>query len=152
MDLARLRDAIAIAARARANGNHPFGAVLVGADGSVIAEAENTVVTERDPTGHAETNLVRIAGKLVDAADLPATTLYSSCEPCAMCSAAIFWAGIGRIVFALSNDSLITMGPEDGTSLSIRCREVIAAGSKEISVDGPALEAEAAVPHQDFWS
>jgi tRNA(Arg) A34 adenosine deaminase TadA len=151
-DVARLRDAIAVSARARGNGNHPFGALLVAADGSVVAEAENTVVTERDPTGHAETNLVRMAGKLVDTADLPATTLYSSCEPCAMCSAAIFWAGIGRIVFALSNGALIAMAPEGGTSLTIRCREVVAAGNKEIQVDGPALEAEASVPHEGFWS
>jgi len=110
------------------------------------------VVTDRDPTGHAETNLVRKAGKLLDSAELSETTLYSSCEPCAMCSAAIFWAGIGRIVFALSNDALMSMAPSGGPSLNIKCRDVIEAGAMNIVVDGPALESEAAVPHQGFWS
>ena len=152
IDSSHLRSAIAIAARARSNGNHPFGALLVAADGTVVAEAENTVVTDSDPTGHAETNLVRKAGRLLDPAGLPKTTLYSSCEPCAMCTAAIFWAGIGRIVYALSNDALIAMAPGGGPSLNIKCREVIAAGAKDIMVDGPALESEAAVPHEGFWS
>ncbi len=150
-DLARLRQAIAAAERARSNGNHPFGAVLAAADGTVVAEAENTVVTERDPTGHAETNLVRMAGRLFDPHELPGTTLYSSCEPCAMCSAAIYWAGIGRIVYALPSSTLRAMNPGGGPSLEIRCRDVIGAGAKPIVVDGPALESEAAVPHEGFW-
>ncbi|MBT8217827.1 MAG: nucleoside deaminase [Acidimicrobiia bacterium] len=152
-DFEHLRRAIGVSQLARENGNHPFGATLVNADGAVVTEAENTVTTGSDPTGHAETNLVRKAGALgVD--DLSSYTLYSSCEPCAMCSAAIFWAGIGRVVYALSNDELIAMIPpdSDGPALGLTCREVIAAGNRPIAVDGPALEDEAAVPHERFWA
>ena len=152
-DLKHLRRAIAVSREARSNGNHPFGAILVGPDGSVVAEAQNTVNTGRDPTGHAETNLVRLAGSLVEAESLASHTLYSSCEPCAMCSGAIFWAGIGRVVFALSNDSLIAMldPAEHGPALGLSTAEVISSGNRSIIVEGPALEDEAAEPHDGFW-
>ena len=107
-DLAHLRRAIELSASARAHGNHPFGALLVTANGRVI-EAENTVLTDRDVTAHAETVLVRRAWQQVDAADVAASTLFTSCEPCAMCCGAIFWAGIGRVVYALSGTGLIAI-------------------------------------------
>lgn len=152
-DRSHLKLAIAVAQRARDHGNHPFGAVLVRADGTVVAEAENTVVVEQDPTGHAETNLVRLAGRLVSEEELEAHTLFSSCEPCAMCSAAIFWSGIGRVVYALSNDALIAMLPNtDDPALGLSCRDVIGAGNRAIVVEGPFMEAEAAVPHEGFWA
>ena len=152
-DLDHLRRAVAVSATAREHGNHPFGAVLVDSDGQVVAEAENTVVTDNDPTGHAETNLVRVAASLVPAEDLPSHTLYSSCEPCAMCAAAIFWAGIGRVVFALSNERLIAMlDPRNaGPALALTAAGVIGAGNRSITVEGPALEQEAAAPHAGFW-
>ena len=152
-DLIHLRRAIAVSRDARSHGNHPFGAVLVDGDGDVVAEVENTVVTDHDPTGHAETNLVRLAGTLVPANLMGSTTLYSSCEPCAMCAAAIFWAGIGRVVYALSNDTLIGMVDRgDGPALGLSTAEVIAAGNRSIIVEGPALEDEAAAPHTGFWT
>ena len=60
-DIAHLRTAIEVAQKAREHGNHPFGAILVDENDRVVLEAENTVVTERDCTGHAETNLMRLA-------------------------------------------------------------------------------------------
>lgn len=153
-DLIHLRRAIQVASNARSHGNHPFGAVLVDGDGDVVAEAENTVLTDKDPTGHAETNLVRLAGSLVAPEQTAATTLYSSCEPCAMCAGAIFWAGIGRVVFALSNDALIDMLDPggDGPALGLSTAAVLASGNRSIEVEGPALEDEAALPHADFWA
>ena len=65
-DVAFLHQAIDLAAESRAHGNHPFGALLVNADGEVVCTALNTVDTDNDPTGHAETNLVRVAGKRFD--------------------------------------------------------------------------------------
>ena len=151
-DLIYLRRAIALSRDARSHGNHPFGAVLVDGDGTVIAEAENTVLTEHDPTGHAETNLVRRAGPLVAPDLMASTTLYSSCEPCAMCAGAIFWAGIGRVVYALSNDALIGMLDGDhGPALRLSTAQVMAAGNRAITVEGPVLEDEAAEPHAAFW-
>lgn len=151
-DLAHLRRAIDLSVSARAHGNHPFGAVLVTGDGRVV-EAENTVLTDRDVTAHAETNLVRRAGRQVDAADLPASTLFTSCEPCAMCCGAIFWAGIGRVVYALSGTGLIDIAgaEDDGAVLDLPSREVFAHGGRSIAVSGPHLDEEAAAAHHGFW-
>ena len=103
--LAHLQRAVELARSAREHGNHPFGALLVTADGRVI-EAENTVITGHDPIGHAETNLVRDAGQRLEMSELAGSTLYTSTEPCAMCSGAIYWAGIPEVVFALSEAAL----------------------------------------------
>ena len=104
-----LRVAIAVAQRARSKGNHPFGAILVDETGQVLLEAENTVNTEHDCTGHAETNLVRLASRRYERDVLERCTLYTSTEPCAMCSGAIHWSGIGRVVFALGEEGLYAM-------------------------------------------
>src|SRR5262245_49677285 len=101
-DLLLLRRAIAISQRARDHGNHPFGALLADAQGRVLLEAENTVVTERDCTGHSETNLVRLASRQFAPDVLATCTLYSSTEPCAMCAGAIHWGNLGRLVYGVS--------------------------------------------------
>lgn len=144
--------AIAIAARARENGNHPFGALVVGADGRVV-EGENTVVTESDPTGHAETNVVRAAARAFTTEERRGSTLYTSTEPCAMCAGAIYWAGIGRVVYALPEQSLAAMVPsQDGEpTMDLPCRTVFAAGGSAVQVAGPALLDEAAAVHAGFW-
>lgn len=154
VDSVHLRRAIAVADAARAHGNHPFGAILVGPDGSVVLEAENTVVAERDITGHAETNLVRLAGRTLPADQLPCCTLYTSCEPCAMCSGAIYWSGIGRVVYALPEEALYAMTGDhaDNPTLALPARTVLAAGSRTIEVSGPHLETEAAASHAGFWA
>ncbi|MGV3712475.1 nucleoside deaminase [Pseudolysinimonas sp.] len=151
-DIPHLLRAIAVSANARENGNHPFGAILVSADGDVLLEAENTVVTDRDVTGHAETNLVRAASRELPADVRAASTLYASCEPCAMCAGAIFWAGIGRLVFALSGKTLLELSGPGGAALDLPSRLVLAAGDRETAVTGPLLEDEAAVPHRGFWA
>jgi len=146
--------AINVAKQARENGNHPFGAILVDSDGNILLEAQNTVESERDCTGHAETNLVRKASKKFKKGFLAKCTLYTSTEPCAMCSGAIYWAGIGRVVFALSEKALLglTANNEKNPSLDLPCREVFARGQKEIEVIGPLIEEEAKKVHQGFWS
>ena len=149
-----MRRAIQVTQNARAHGNHPFGTVLVDGEGRIVLEAENTVVTHRDATGHAETNLVRLASNQLDPDELAAATLVTSCEPCAMCSGAIYWAGIGAVVYGLAESALREMTgahPENPT-LTLPCRDVLAAGSRAITVTGPLLEEESAAPHQGFWS
>ena len=154
-DLERLRVTLLVASSSRVNGNHPFGSVLTDAAGTVVLEAENTVVTDRDATGHAETNLVRLASHRYTPDELAEFTLYTSCEPCAMCSGAIYWAGIGRVVFALAESELyaITGANEENPTMRLPCREVFAAGQRETVVAGPALDlrAEATAVHHDFW-
>ena len=119
-DRSHLERTVALAWEARNRGDHPFGSLLVAADGRVL-EARNSVVTDVDPTGHAETNLVRLAGKL-DRATRITSTLYTSTEPCAMCAGAIYWSGIGRVVFALSEVALARWSRRRKACLRCICR------------------------------
>jgi len=147
-----MRNAIEVAANAREKGNHPFGALLAGPDGEVLMTAENTVNTDRDPTAHAETNLVRIAAKQFETDFLAECTLYASTEPCPMCAGAIYWSNIGRVVFGLSQEGLNELaGGDPKDSLSLSCREVLSHGGKAIEVLGPMLEEEAHAVHLGFW-
>jgi tRNA(Arg) A34 adenosine deaminase TadA len=152
-DERHLRAAIVLARRAREHGNHPFGSLLVDATGTVVLEAENTVVTGRDVTAHAELELVRSASARFDAEALGSHTLYASTEPCAMCAGAIYWSGIGRVVFALSSATFQARIDPDGVgSLAVSCRDVFTKGGRAVDVSGPYLEDEAWVVHDGFWN
>lgn len=152
-DLCHLRRAIHLAVMARERGNHPFGALLVGADGEVLAEAENSVVIDQDCTAHAELNLVRLASGRYDGDTLAGSTLFSSTEPCIMCAGAIHWSGIGRVVYALPAERLVQLTGHDSAESPPRlsCREVFARCGGSIEALGPALEAEAEEVHLGFW-
>jgi len=152
VDEQHLREAIAAAREARDAGNHPFGAVLVTAAGRTF-RGLNTVVTDSDPTGHAETNLVRLAARELSRDELRSSTLYTSTEPCAMCAGAIYWAGIGRMVYALSEQGLIEIvaAVSDEPVLDLPSRDVFSAGGGTVIVAGPALVAEASAVHEGFW-
>lgn len=152
-DLALLRRAIALAAEGRAAGQHPFGAVLADAQGRVLMEATNGFHPHGDGTAHAERLLATRACVELPAEARAAATLYSSAEPCAMCSGAIYWAGIGRVVYGLSESRLKAMiGPHpENLTMDLPCRTVLGAGQRFIAVEGPLLEEEAAVAHQGFW-
>ena len=116
-DVEHLRRAIRVAQAARDHGNHPFGAILVDENNQMLLEAENTVVTERDCTGHAETNLMRLASQQFAPEKLALCTLYTSTEPCVMCAGAIHWGNVGRVVYALSEVGLYEIaGPSPGIS------------------------------------
>ena len=151
-DISFLRRAFAVAERARRHGNHPFGALLVDG-GNILLEMENGFLPDRDRTGHAERLLATQAGKAYDAATLARSTLYSSAEPCAMCAGAIYWAGIGRVVFGLSERRLKAMTGDhaENPTLDLPCRAVFAAGQRPTEVVGPLIEDEAAALHDDFW-
>ncbi|MCC6612387.1 MAG: nucleoside deaminase [Anaerolineae bacterium] len=143
-----IREAIVLSQAAVDHGNEPFGAVLVK-DGAVILRAENTIFTESDPTGHAETNLVRLAGAAFTPEFLADCTLYTSTEPCAMCAGAIYWSGIGRMVYACSEKRLKEI--IGGGGLNLPSREVFARGVRPVEVIGPVLEAEAVAVHEAYW-
>ena len=148
-----LRQAIAVAQQSRDHGNHPFGALLADQHGRVLLTAENTVVTGSDATGHAETNLVRLASAAHSPAELADMVLYTSTEPCAMCSGAIFWSGIGAVVYALAETTLYEFTGDDEANLTLElpCRTVFAAGRRQITVQGPFDIAEARDVHAGFW-
>jgi tRNA(Arg) A34 adenosine deaminase TadA len=152
IDFKLLRAAIALAHSARAHGNHPFGALLADARGEVLLEAENTVVTERDCTGHAETNLMRLASRQFSPEQLAMCSLYTSTEPCAMCAGAIHWGGIGRVAYALSEEQLYAIVGPSPDHLMLPCREVFARTRRPIEVLGPAIEDEGRAVHEGFWT
>ena len=110
------------------HGNHPFGALLVDANRKVLLEAENGYMPAHDGTAHAERLLATQACTTIDANVLRSATLYSSAEPCAMCAGAIYWAGIGRLVYALSEHRLreLTGNHPENPTLDLPCREVFA--------------------------
>jgi tRNA(Arg) A34 adenosine deaminase TadA len=149
-----LRRSFEASRRAVANGNHPFGAVLVDRDGQLLLEAENAFLPSHDGTAHAERLLCTEAATRFPAEVLASSTLYSSAEPCAMCAGAIYWVGIGRVVFGLGESRLkaITGAHPENPTLDLPCRTVFEAGQKTIEVVGPLLEDEAAAQHEGFWA
>ncbi len=153
-DKTYLRQAFEIARRARAKGMHPFGALLIGPGGAVLIESENGFLPDRDMTAHAERLLATQASRTYQADLLAKCTMYTSAEPCAMCAGAVYWAGIGRVVFGLTERRLKTIvgnHPENPT-LDLPCRTVFAAGQRKVEVIGPMLEDEAARVHDGMWS
>lgn len=154
LDMALLRQAIAVADDARKRGRHPFGALVADERGNVIATAgNNSMPPEGDPTQHAELAAAAAAAKVLSPEQLARCTLYTSAEPCCMCAGAIYWTGIGRVVYALSEHALLGLTgdhPENPT-FSLPCREVFARGQRRVKVAGPMLEDEAARPHEGFW-
>jgi tRNA(Arg) A34 adenosine deaminase TadA len=128
-----LRRAVELAVAGRAGGDAPFGSLLAGPDGAVLAEDHNTVLSDGDISAHPELKLARWAARELDPATAAATTMYTSCQPCGMCAGAIDRSGLGRVVFALSNAQLEDLKPSGGFP--------------HVRQDGPALfdEARAAV-------
>ncbi len=153
-DLAFLRRAIELAREARNDGRHPFGSLIVNEQGEIIVTARNNAVRPAgDPTQHAEMLACAEAGKRFPESVLAKCTLYTSTEPCAMCAGAIYWTGIGRVVFALAETGLLryTGSHEENPTLDLPCREVFARGQRPIVVAGPLLEEEAGKVHEGFW-
>ena len=148
-----LRRSFEVARRAMTHGNHPFGAILVGNNGEVLIEAENGYMPAHDGTAHAERLLATLACTTIDAAILRSATIYSSAEPCAMCAGAIYWAGIGRLVYGLSEHRLreLTGNHPENPTLDLPCREVFGSGQRSTEVVGPLLEDEAAAVHAGVW-
>ena len=141
-DIAHLRRCVALARQARDQGNQPFGSLLVGPDGSVLLELMNTV-GKGDVTGHPELALAGWESQHMTAEERAGATIYTSCESCTMCAGGQYWAGIGRLVFALSSEQLGTMVPEGAPMLRLSSREVFARGNVPIEVIGPCAELEA---------
>jgi tRNA(Arg) A34 adenosine deaminase TadA len=148
-----LRRSFDVARRARTHGNHPFGAILVSAEGQVLIETENGYLPDRDMTAHAERLLATAASKQFDVSVLAGCTLYTSAEPCAMCAGAIYWTGIGRVVFGMTEHRLKTLtgNHAENPTLDLPCRTVFAAGQRPVEVIGPLLEDEAAALHDGVW-
>ena len=109
--------------------------------------------TGGDRTAHAESLLASQAARAYDLEFLAQCTIYSSAEPCAMCAGAIYWAGIGRVVYGQTEKALKeqTGAREENPTLDLPCATVFAAGQRATEVVGPLLEDEAAALQEDFW-
>jgi tRNA(Arg) A34 adenosine deaminase TadA len=148
-----LRRSFDVARRSMTHGNHPFGAILVDAGGKVLIECENGYMPAHDGTAHAERLLATEACRTLPADVLAKATMYSSAEPCAMCAGAIYWAGIGRLVYGLSEHRLrdYTGNHPENPTLDLPCRAVFASGQRPTEVIGPLLEDEAGAMHEGVW-
>jgi tRNA(Arg) A34 adenosine deaminase TadA len=133
-----LRRAIELAAAGRAAGDAPYGSLLVGPEGEVLAEDYNTVASDNDISAHPELKLARWAARELDAVTAAATTMYTSCQPCPMCTGAIARSGLGRVVYALSAEQHDALKP--GGSWPV------------VPQEGPALYDEAKAPVDGFYT
>ncbi len=113
-DKTLLNRAIELAGFSLENGGGPFGAVIVR-EGEIISEAFNRVVLDNDPTAHAEILSIRQASSSIRSHDLSDCVIYSSSEPCPMCLAAIYWAGIKKVVYATDRYDAARAGFNDNS-------------------------------------
>lgn len=153
-DLDHLRAAFGVATLARDAGNLPFGCVVADATGKVVIDQPNmALVPQRDPTAHAETLAAATAARRYEPGDLALFTLYSNVEPCAMCAGAVYWSGIGRVVYGLDERDLrqMTGDHNDNPTMDLPCREVFAAGQRPVEVFGPELVDEARAVFDGYW-
>ena len=149
-----MRLTLDIARQARAAGNHPFGAILAGPDGAVLMQAGNAHGDAGDRTGHAERVLMTEASLKYSAEFLAGCTMAASAEPCAMCAGAAYWAGVGRVVYGMSERDLRALiGPHpENLTMDLPCRVVLGAGQRFIEVVGPLLPDESRAVHEGFWT
>jgi tRNA(Arg) A34 adenosine deaminase TadA len=144
---ALIRSTIALARAAREKGDQPFGALLA-VDGRVVLQAENSVVSDGDPSRHAELNLIQLAWARLQRAEIEAATLYSSTEPCPMCTGAIYFSRVPRIVYSVSHTALSRI---TGSTFCRPCTDLLGRSARRTQVVGPVLLEEGLLVHEGFW-
>jgi tRNA(Arg) A34 adenosine deaminase TadA len=123
-----------------AAGQSPFGAIIVK-NGTVVASTHNTVWRDTDPSAHAEVNCLRTAARALATIDLKGCTMYSTCEPCPMCLAAIHWSKIDRVVFGATIADAAAAG---FCELFVAASDLVALGRSPLKVEGGLLREECA--------
>lgn len=153
-DIFHLKETIRLSHESRAQGNHPFGALLTDPDGKIVITGGNSHSADFG-LGHAELNVAREAAIRYSPAVLERSTLYTSVEPCCMCAGGAYWAGIGTLVFGLMEKRLaeLTGNNPENLTMDLPCQVVFAAGQRKITVRGPfaELEDEIVAAHKGFW-
>jgi tRNA(Arg) A34 adenosine deaminase TadA len=147
-NISLMKRAIELAACSVKNGNHPFGAILA-IDNHIVLEAENSVITERDPTRHAEMNLVSTACRTLSSEEIEKSVLFTSTEPCAMCLGAIYWSGIKSIIYACPASVLQEIA---GVSLNCHAEKVYGDSVNPPRLLGPILKTQATEQHRLYWN
>ena len=145
-DLTHLRRCIELAREARERGDEPFGSLLVGPDGEVLAERNNREHSDGDVTEHPEIWLAAWASRNLTPEERAGATIYTSGESCPMCAAAQYWAGVGRLVFVMSGEQIGAVRGPGSAGLAMSSRDVFASGiGRDIVVEGPVDELVAEV-------
>ncbi|MCP2322805.1 tRNA(Arg) A34 adenosine deaminase TadA [Hamadaea flava] len=132
-----LRRAIEIAAEAVDSGDAPYGSLLADENGTILIEEHNTVRRDNDISAHPELKLARWAARELDPETAARTTMYTSCQPCGMCSGGIIRSGLGRVVYALSAEQLVELNPGSAWPT--------------VPQEGPALFEAARVPIETYY-
>ena len=145
-----INKAIELAYIAKGKGDNPFGSILVDEDGNIIMEDENTQLTENDITGHPEFKIAKRAAQKYDKEFLKKCTMYNSAEPCTMCTGAIYWSGIGRIVFGISKKRLNELKTDGDGSINYSIHELLGNSGKSFEIVGPMddMKEEVEAPHK----
>lgn len=133
-----LQRAIELANHARESGNPPFGALLADSAGTIVHEAWNTTLTDRDITAHAELKVARWVGREMDVDSAALMTVYASCQPCGMCVGAMERVGVGKAIFAISHADLASI-----TSGLVRA---------SMRLEGPMMVKEGLVPLVGYYN
>ena len=133
-----MKRALELASFAQEKGDEPFGAILVK-DGIIVKEGCNNIHTASDPTNHAEIGLIRDFCRENKLTDLSEYTLYTSCEPCCMCSGAMVWSNLGTLVYSVSHDQLAEIA---GSNIMISSHEVFSKSPTQIELIEKCLNQE----------
>lgn len=155
-DVELLYEAVKVSHESMLGGNHPFGAILADEDGNVLLTQGNCS-SETSPCLHAETQLMIKAGGMFSPQKLEKCTLYSTAEPCVMCSGAMYWTNVRRLVYGISERQLLALtGSNDlNPTFDLPCEEVFEKGQKDVVICGPtkdeALIAAIVEDHRCFW-
>jgi guanine deaminase len=119
-------------------GQAPFGAVIVRGD-KVLTAAHNTVLRDLDPTAHAEVNAIRQAATALSGIDLAGCTMFTTCEPCPMCLAAIHWSKLDRVIFGASIADAAAAGFSE---LRVQAEVLVKMGGSRLKVEAGMLRDE----------
>ncbi|MDY0287658.1 MAG: nucleoside deaminase [Sphaerochaeta sp.] len=156
-DIRLLYETVRIAHQAKLEGSHPFGALLADKDGTILLEQGNAY-EQGGPAMHAEAALMFKAGKLYSPEFLSGCTLYSSAEPCVMCTGAMYWTNVRRLVFGISEAQLLelTGSDEQNPTFSLPSHKVLEHGQKDMEIVGPVQDASLIeaiqADHLSFWN
>lgn len=154
-DIELLYETVRVAHEAVEKGCHPFGAMLVDAEGNILIEVGNKI--DDSPCLHAETSVMIEAGRKYDPAFLKTCSLYTNFEPCLMCTGAVYWTNVGRIVFGLTEKQLLNLtgAHDENPTFSLPAIEVLEHGQKDMIVVGPTEDEELKKAiikdHLNFW-
>jgi len=156
LDINLLYETVRIAHEAVERGCHPFGALLADKDGNILIEIGNN--KDDSPCLHAETSVMIEAGKKYSPEFLESCSLYTNFEPCVMCTGAVYWTNVGRIVFGLTEAQLLeyTKDHNENPTFALPCDKVLEYGQRDMIVCGPtideALKTAIVKDHINFWN